>query len=191
MKTLGILFLTIFTAITSFATPVEPTTATLEGQTITVYFDSEKSETVTVSIQDNAGYVLITDKVATKNRKSRGYNLEQLPYGIYTVEIESDQKIIYKTIKTDKNNSIVLDEEVTFKPTTIFQDNKWRVNLLALGKTVDIKILDANLESVFEQKIKDHKVIAKSYNLNNLDYGVYTLSVRIGENSYNKVIAKM
>lgn len=191
MKTLVILLITLFTTITSFASTGEPIASTIEGQTITVYFDNEKSETVNISIVDNAGFELLSEKVMTKNRKSRGYNLEQLPYGIYTIEMDYDQRVVYKTIKTGKNNSVVLNEKVTYKPVSFFQDDRWKLNLLALGEDVQIKIFDADYEPIFEDKIEDQKILAKTYNLSNLDFGVYTLSVTIGDNSYNKVIAKM
>ena len=67
MKTLVILLITLFTTITSFASTGEPIASTIEGQTITVYFDNEKSETVNISIVDNAGFELLSEKVMTKN----------------------------------------------------------------------------------------------------------------------------
>lgn len=191
MKTLVILIFTLFTTLTSIANTAEPIATALEGQTVTVFFDNNKSETVSVSIIDKSGFVLLTDKVETKNRKSRGYNLEQLPYGVYTIEIDSDQKIVYQTIKTDKHNSTVLNEEVAYKPTSFFENNRWKLNLLSLGQNVKVQIYDAEFEPIFAEKYNDEKVIAKSYDLSNLEYGMYTLSVMVGGNVYNKVVAKM
>jgi len=191
MKTLAILIFTAFTTFSSFASVVEPLTTSVDGNTITVYFDHQKSEMVNISIVDKVGYELLSEEVQSKNRKSRRYNLEQLPYGVYTIKINMDQKIVYKEIKTEKNNTIVLEERITYKPSTTFENDKWMVNILALGERVDIKIYDAELEPVFEEKIKDTKVIAKTYDLSQLDYGVYTLNINVGETSYSKVIAKM
>lgn len=191
MKTLAILILTVFTTITSFASVVEPLTTTVEGNTITVYFDYDKSETVSISIIDKVGFELMTEEVETKNRKSRSYNLKQLPFGVYTLKIDSDQKIISKKIKTEKNNSVVLNEEISYKPNTFYENNRWKINLLSLGQNVEIKIYDAEFEPVYESKLNDQMVVAKSYDLSNLDYGVYNLTVKVGDQSYNKVIAKM
>lgn len=191
MKTLAILILTVFTTITSFASVVEPLTTTVEGNTITVYFDYDKSETVSISIIDKVGFELMTEEVETKNRKSRSYNLKQLPFGVYTLKIDSDQKIISKKIKTEKNNSVVLNEEISYKPNTFYENNRWKINLLSLGQNVEIKIYDAEFEPVYESKLNDQMVVGKSYDLSNLDYGVYNLTVKVGDQSYNKVIAKM
>lgn len=191
MKTLAILIFTLLTTFSSFGSVVEPITTTVEGKTITVYFDHSKTETLSISIEDKFGFQLLTEKVQSKNRKSRRYNLKQLPFGVYTLKIDSDQKIVYKTIKTSKDNSVVLNEKVSFKPTTSFKNNKWLVNALALGEKVDVKIYDQEFEPVFEEKIKNENVIAKSYDLSQLDLGVYTLSVKVGDITYNKVIAKM
>lgn len=191
MKTLAILIFTALTTFSSFASVVEPLATSVDGNTVTVYFDQDKSEMVNISIVDKVGYELLSEKVQSKNRSSRRYNLEELPYGVYTLKIDTDQKVVYKKVKTDKNNTTVLEEKITYKPNTTFENNRWMVNILALGEKVDIKIYDAELETVFEDKIKDTKVIAKTYNLSQLDYGVYTLKINVGETSYSKVIAKM
>jgi len=191
MKTLAILIFALFTTLSSFASVVEPLATSVEGQTITVYFDNDKSEVLSISIVDKYGFELLSEKVQSKNRRSRKYNLTQLPYGKYTIKIDSDQKIVYKTIQTDKNNSVVLDEKTSYKPTTFFENDKWMVNALALGEKVDIKIYDSEYEPVYEEKFKNESVVAKSYDLSQLDYGVYTLSISVGDNNYSKVIAKM
>ena len=191
MKTLAILIFTALTTFSSYASVVEPITTTIEGKTITVFFDDDKSELVTISIVDKVGFELLEEEVQTKNRKSRSYNLKQLPLGTYTIKIEGDQKIVYKEIKTERNGSVVVSEKTAFKPNSTFDNNRWKINLLSQGKNVDIKILDANYETIFEDKIKDKMVLAKAYNLEELNNGVYTLSVRVGNEVYNKVIAKM
>lgn len=191
MKTLAILIFTALTTFSSFASGVKPLPTLVEGTTITVYFEDDKSDMLNVSITDRYGYELLSEKIQNKNRKFRKYNLEQLPFGEYSLKIESDQKIVYKTIKMERNNSVVLNEKVTFKPTTFFKNDRWLVNALALGEKVSIKIYDEKFQELFEDKFKNESVIAKSYNLSELAYGVYTLSVTIGDNSFNKVIAKM
>jgi len=137
------------------------------------------------------GFELLEEEVQTKNRKSRSYNLKQLPLGTYTMKIEGDQKIVYKEIKTDRNESVIVSEKTAFKPNSIFDNNRWKINILSQGKNVNIKIFDANNEVIFADKIKDKMVFAKAYNLEELDNGAYTLSVRVGNEVYNKVIAKM
>ena len=154
MKALTILFFNLLISISSFATAGEPINTPLEDNSITVYFDNEKSETVAISIVDRAGFELLAENVQTKNRKSRKYNLKQLPNGIYTLKIDSDQKTVYKRIKTDRNSSVLLSEKVTYKPTTTFKNDKWKVTLMALGQDVEINIYDAEYEKVYEQKIK-------------------------------------
>jgi len=191
MKTLAILLLTVFTTISSFASIVEPLATTVEDKTITVYFDHEKLEKISISILDKFGRVLLSEKIQSKNRKSRSYNLEQLPYGVYTIKIDSDQKIVTKKIKTGRNNTLVINEKINYKPTSMFKDDKWMVNVLALGEQVDIKIFDEDYSEVYNEKVKNENVVAKAYDLSNLDYGVYTLSLTVDNKNYNKVIAKM
>lgn len=191
MKTLAVLLISILTTISTFASIVEPIETTVEGKNITVYFDQGKSETIAIKIVDKYGFELHSEKVETKNRKSRNYNLEQLPFGVYTLAMESDQKIVYKKIKIDHRNSTVLSEKISYKPTTFFENNKWKINLLSLGSDVSIKIFDAEYELIFEEKFLNEMVLAKAYDLSKLEYGVYTLVVDTDDKSYSKVIAKM
>lgn len=191
MKTLAILLITIFSALSSYASVVEPLATSVEGKTVTVFFDYDKSEEINISIEDSFGFQLYAEKIQSKNRKSRRYNLKQLPNGIYTLKMESNQKVVTKKIRTSRNNSTVLEEKVSYKPTTIYKDDKWMVNVLALGQDVDIKIYDDAYEEVYANKVKNKNVVAKSFDLSELDFGVYTLSITVDNKNYDKVIAKM
>lgn len=191
MKTLAILFISILTTFSSFASVVEPLATSVEGKSVTVYFDYDKSEEISISFVDRYGEELLSEKIQSKNRRSRVYNLEQLPYGIYTLTIDSDQKIVTKKIKTDRHNTLVVAEKVSYKPSSFFKSNRWLINVLALGEQVNIKIFDENYQEVYTEKVKNENVVAKSFDLSNLDYGVYTLSISVDNKSYNKVIAKM
>lgn len=191
MKTLAILLFSLFTTFSSFASVVEPLATTVEGKTVTVYFNHDKTEEISVRIEDRFGFLLHSEKVQSKNRKSRSYNLEQLPAGVYTLKIDSDQKIVTKKIKIDRNSSTLLNEEISYKPSSFFKNDRWMVNVLSLGEQVDIRILDEAYDEVYAEKVKNENVVAKSYDLSKLEYGVYTLSLTIDNKSYNKVIAKM
>lgn len=191
MKTLAILLISIFSTITSFASVVEPLATTVEGKTVTVYFNNDKSETVTISITDKYNFQLLWEEVQTENRRSRGYNFKQLPIGTYTMTIDSDQRIITKEVKVEKNLSSVISEKITYKPTTTFKNNKWLVNHFAQGEEVGVKILDEDYETVFEDSFKNEAVIGKSYSLTELPTGIYRLVIKTDNQSYTKVIAKI
>jgi len=191
MKTLAILFIALSTTVTSFASVVEPLATTVEGNIITVNFEENNSQTVNISIIDRYGIQLLSEKVQTENRISRAYNLKHLPKGVYTLKMESDQRIISKKVSVEKNEARILSEKITFKPTSTFKNNRWNVNHFAQGEQVTISILDADYNLVFEDKIKDQVVIGKSYNLKELPYGTYNLVLSTGEKTYTKVIAKM
>jgi len=191
MKTLAILFIALSTTVTSFASVVEPLATTVEGNIITVNFEENNSQTVNISIIDRYGIQLLSEKVQTENRISRAYNLKHLPKGVYTLKMESDQRIISKKVSVEKNNARILSEKITFKPTSTFKNNRWNVNHFAQGEQVTISILDADYNLVFEDKIKDQVVIGKSYNLTELPYGAYNLVLSTGEKTYTKAIAKM
>ena len=191
MKTLAILFIALSTTVTSFASVVEPLATTVEGNIITVNFEENNSQTVNISIIDRYGIQLLSEKVQTENRISRAYNLKHLPKGVYTLKMESDQRIISKKVSVEKNEARILSEKITFKPTSTFKNNRWNVNHFAQGEQVTISILDADYNLVFKDKIKDQVVIGKSYNLKELPYGTYNLVLSTGEKTYTKVIAKM
>lgn len=174
----------------SYATSGTELNTLVENKTITVYFDSNQSKTLKISIIDQAGYVLHNEEVETLSRRSRKYNLENLPFGNYTLKIESDQSITYEAFELDREKSTIVGQRTLYKPSLEFSDNKWKLNLLALGKKVDIKILDSEFESVYKETVTNKPNVSKAFDLSELPTGVYTLSVKVGNHTFKKVVAK-
>jgi len=190
MRILTIVIALLISTVSWATSVIEPFTVVNE-KTITVNFEDSQSEDIMVSIVDDYGYELHNDKIKAHSLKARKYDLKHLPYGKYTVKIESERRIIYDSFELDKNESSLIEQKIIYKPIITFTDNKCYLNLMSQDQEVNLSIFDTNYETLYSEDITKQPTIRKIFDLKELPNGSYTFSVKFRDHSFYKTIAKL
>jgi hypothetical protein len=112
------------------------------------------------------------------------YNLSDMPYGDYTIEVKMGNEVFVKEIKFDKSATELLKESKYFEP--VFQDGDNSVELTVLNPKKDKVSVSFWKESdkFFEDKQINPGSFRRNYNLKKLEPGEYQVDVEIGEKNY-------
>lgn len=167
MKKLSVLFVVLMAvgrvAIAGEVAPAASnTTITLKGEVVKLFYRSENSDKVKVSILDASANVVFSEEIKNKPNFVRPYNLEKLPYGEYTIVLEdkngkSEEKVSYKKPKTETYATIIGRKE----------KHKCLVTLFSKGETeVTYRVLDIHNNVLYSQSETINGQAAKSFNLN-------------------------
>ena len=132
----------------------------------------------------------MTDYFGTEEFKKRRYNLINLPDGTYNLEIDDVQKTITMVLRIDSDVLEIEKEEKIYKPHSFFQEQKWNLSVMSMGKDVNVRIVDQTGKLVFEEEITGQLSIQRRYNLSKLKKGNYNFYVYMAGNNYNQGIIR-
>lgn len=192
MKKLFSIILIAFTFILNVkAAEVPSFVASAAENTFSINLSYWKAEFVDVRIIDNAGNVLVSEKLATNENRIRVYNLKNLIDGNYKVVVEDQTKVVTQDVTLfDNTVSTSTNVKNIYKPTSDFKDGVWKLNYLSLGKDVTVRIADASGEVLFAQYFDNAGTINKAFDLTKLKKGIYTAVVITEDEDYSFDLVK-
>ena len=148
------------------------TSVTMKGEVVKIFYRSENADRVKVTIYDAAAKAVFSEEIKNRSSFVRPYNLENLPFGEYTIVLE------------DRNGRT--EERVTYaKPAVQVQANiikvrdsrKAIVTLFSNAATeVTYSVLDIDNNVLYSQTQKVNGQAAKSFNLEKVK-GAVTVQV--------------
>ena len=145
------------------------------------------STEATISIEDEKGYVLLSEEVKRKSSFAKTFNFEKLPVGDYNIIINTQTRVTIQPI-TLKGNDIEIHtskRKVVFHPVVRQNGSFLDISWLATRITnVKVSILAPNGSSVFEDNVKNIFKLEKRYNVAQLESGKYTVKVKTPFDSY-------
>ncbi|WP_405294096.1 hypothetical protein [Algibacter sp. Ld11] len=189
----GILMVTIFATISSFANEVSiKNEADKTSLTLT---DVKKGNLL--SIKDENGIVLYKEFIQKSGSYTKGFDLTELPDGDYLFEVDKDVEI--STIPfTVGANGVTFDkaeEKVIYKPVTRVVGDLLYVTKLSLDETpleIDIyyesDTAHNGLESVYSEKVENSKIIERVYKLSDLKEGKFEVVCHSEGRTFTKTI---
>ncbi|MBK8515299.1 MAG: hypothetical protein IPL55_03120 [Saprospiraceae bacterium] len=142
-----------------------------------------KSENIRIQIIEQRGEVILDETVKTSTG-IRKYNLKNLPVGDYTLEVSDDLKISTRKFEILSKNVILSgDNEIFYKPIVFWNSKIMDLNLLNLGHSAEVTIIDENNNVVLTQDFKT-PVVHKRYDISLLPRGPYNVNVSSNGRSY-------
>lgn len=148
------------------------TSVSMKGEIVKIFYQSENSDKVKVTIYDAASNAVFTEEIKGKSNFIRPYNLENLPYGDYTIVLEDKNGRTEEKVRYAK-------EEVSTRATIIHkkQSRKALVTLFSTGETeVTYRVLDINNNVLYSESETVNGQAAKSFNLEKVK-GTVTLQI--------------
>lgn len=145
----------------------------------------------TISLEDERGYVLLSEKVKKTSSFGKIFNLQNLPEGKYTLNINTQTRKTIQPIQLIEGN-IIIDEskrKVVFHPVIRQNGNHLDISWLANRiSSVKVTIQHNSGATVFEDKIQNVIKAEKRYNIAQLGEGAYTVIVKTPYDNYTKEI---
>jgi hypothetical protein len=152
------------------------TSVSMKGEIVKIFYRSENSDKVKVTIVDAFSKVVFTEEIKRKSSFIRPYNLENLPYGEYTIVLEdkngrTEEKVMYAKEVVNVQASIIHKKE----------SRKAMVTLFSTGETeVTYSVLDINNNVLYSKSEKVNGQAAMSFNLEKVK-GAVTVQVSNSE----------
>lgn len=137
------------------------TSVSMKGEIVKIFYRSENSGKVKVTIYDATGKAVFTEEIKRKSSFIRPYNLENLPYGEYTVVLEdkngrTEEKVMYAKEIVSVQASIIHKKE----------SRRALVTLFSTGETeVTYSVLDINNNVLYSKSEKVNGQAAMTFNL--------------------------
>lgn len=178
MKKLFVMFgVLMFISSVSFAGEVNAPKATatkvsLKDGIVKIFYRSENSDRVKVTIYDTDSNVIFSEQIKSESSFVRPYNLENLPYGEYTVVLED------KNGRTEEKVSYLKKEVEVFASIISKKDSRGAViALFSKGEAeVTYRMLDSEKNVLYSETQKVNGQDTKSFNLEKVQ-GAVTIEV--------------
>ncbi|MCB4798419.1 hypothetical protein [Neotamlana laminarinivorans] len=174
----GILMVTMFATLLSFATEPATLTTVKDAKKTILSLDSVKVGNL-LTIVDTNGVVLYKEVIEQAGNYKKAFDLTALPDGEYVFELEKDLEIDIMPF-TVKNNTVHFNkasEKITYKPYARIENGVAFVSKLALNKQplkIDIYFInDGETELVFSENVENTKNIQKAYKISSLGEGKF------------------
>ena len=180
----GILMVTMFTTMLSFAKEVSFFTITKDAKTTSLTLSNVKAGDL-LSIIDNNEVVLYKETIQQDGIYKKGFDLSTFPNGSYVFELNKAVEI--RTMPfTINNNTVNFDknaEKTIYKPITRVQDNTVFISRLSLEKktlSIEIYFNSDNLsysqsDLIYSEKIKNTENINRVFKLADFNKGTYRI----------------
>lgn len=144
----------------------------LKGEVVKIFYRSESSDRVKVTIYDAAAKVVFSEEIKNKSSFVRPYNLENLPYGEYTIVLEdrngkTEEKVTYAKQSVNAQASIIKSKSGRKALVTVFSNGETEITY---------NVLDINDNVLYTQSQKVNGQAAKSFNLEKVK-GAVTLQI--------------
>jgi hypothetical protein len=190
MKNLLLIPVLVF-VLTSVNASIIPTISTSTNKTFVLNVNDWNTDELTISILSEYGEKLYSEVINPGITSKRKYSFEKLLSGIYKVEVSSINKSIsYDVVLSKKSGLVVSEGSVSFSPYVSIDDKRVDLNILPLGKKVNISIYNDNGDKLYSETIMDAKSISKRLNIAQLPKGDYMLNMTVGQNNFTERIRK-
>ena len=147
-----------------------------------------------ISISDIRNRTIYNDHVRNGKNYLQQFNLEQLPTGVYFLQIKNDR--LTQEYRLDLSNESVSVSEIAkkerFKPGIYFKNDFLHVNAFAMNHVSKVSVLleDNYNKVIFNDEFRGEENFGKVYNTALLPAGTYKVTVRTNGQTTTKTVHK-
>lgn len=134
-------------------------------------------EQINLSIIDDYGSILFTEKVTASKTLNRTYNLNEFPAGIYYLEAETTHKVARYKITVSEKQAFLFDKALkeTIKPVLKTQKECVILQIENPEKTpIEVSILDSKENEVYSATFEGVSTFNKKFDFSKLNGEQYT-----------------
>ena len=149
----------------------------------------DPDERMNVKVQNSSGLVLFSESFKTKKPYHKLFDFSKAEMGTYFIDVVYDGEVNREVLEVGEEELIVknaIAEAKSFHK-RILKNNDGEYTVLFMNKLeepVTLRILDAQGETLHEDKNIDDPYFFKKYNLTQLDEGMYAFSLSTRSHNY-------
>ncbi|MCB0836363.1 MAG: hypothetical protein KDE26_18280 [Bacteroidetes bacterium] len=180
-------------AMVAIATAKEPLPAfkfeIVDANSFVLYLNNQGGTNVKVSIKDQRNTVLYADELIAEIGAAKKYNMSNLPFGSYIVEIENELAITEHEISLTREGLAITKENVNYFPKPLIVENGPYADLMFSdieSGPVKVKFFSPDASIIFSETLKSDDLIQRRYNLSQLAAGSYRMTVSANGKLFSK-----
>ncbi len=151
-----------------------------EAKTVIIKFADVANDEVSVSIYDNDGNQLHTERISDAKAASKKFNFSKVEAGKYVLVIT--QKAVRTTQTFEVTESEILlseaDRQVKYLPVLKQKEDKLDIFVPMVNSSVKVSIMTNEGAKVFEKETPKVESYAQRFDLSKLSAGVYVVEVQ-------------
>lgn len=157
-------------------------------KTCLLELEYHESTDISITIEDDAGTVLLRKQFRNTTDLRKKINMKNLPAGNYSLKVEEENKTVVLPLAIKEGKLWYSGEKRTyFKPMVNMINNRLLFNQLSLhGLPYLIRIDNNDGECVFTGKYGNDVVNQKIFNVENISKGKYTITMTNDEVTYKE-----
>lgn len=193
LKTTMMMVAVLFSAYAAYATSGTAKVTVNSDNTLTLRV-TDISENFDIRLLDENGKILYKNQVENKTTFNSKFDVNFLPNGNYTLELQDETRVQEFAIAL-LNNTIMVNQgktRKTFKPSIGVQENLISLNMLVLNEeaTVQVYMYDNTHREVMSDTIIGTNHFGRQYSMAQLPKGTYNMAILAQGRTYNKVLVK-
>ncbi|WP_281753003.1 hypothetical protein [Neptunitalea chrysea] len=175
----------------TYAAAINISLSVAKEQSKTINFRLDNTEDVKVVLKNEQGISVYSEEVEAKNgRINRKYDLNHLPNGNYSLNIETATKIYSYDVALDESTTVNQKASEIFKPVVFTKDGNVMLQLLDLEKSpIEVAIYDNNDNLLYTQKFEGEMNFSKKFALKKVFSSNYTFVIKYNDMTFTKDIA--
>lgn len=153
------------------------------SEKIVLDLTSLRGSSVFCQISNSEGVIIFSEELSINKERNKIFNLENLESGQYLFRISDDVQVTYYKVTKNESGIRYMDKnEKIFRPTIVNRGNGTiDFHLLALGKNIEMEIVNSKGQKLFQQSYSDLETISKRLTIKQTSEGQYTVKVKIGD----------
>lgn len=129
-------------------------------------YQSASEGIVNVSIYNERGTLLLTDRIRNVTRFSRPYNFRELPSGVYTIQITDASGTTTKTVQHGEASFPTAHQELKVNINALAESTRYELSVLGdRSESVTVTIYDDRNNPIFSEQINEQGSFRKVYDL--------------------------
>ncbi|MEM6525386.1 MAG: hypothetical protein AAF693_16410 [Bacteroidota bacterium] len=189
----GVVVAMMLMGVSTFAMGSEPfvKVSAAGNKEFTLFINEVNAPAVVVSLKYVSGNTLYKEVLLSKDKYSKLFDLEILPVGTYSLQVEGDTSIkTWSVDLTSEGLSVNQDaKKEFFKPQLVIKNKVLGVSFFnKQNDNLTISLYNEQNEEIFSEKLSKDIVIMKQYDLSNMEKGMYTAVAKTAGRSFNQVI---
>lgn len=162
------------------------------NKTSVVIEATETKEGDEVMIRNQRGEVLYREQLDASGTYKKILQFSLFDNGVYIISFENDDKVThYNVIKEDQGIKLLeVNKDLhDFKPIVKRNDDLAHIFFTNANlNDVELRITDDSGEELSSTKFEEELIIKRSYDLSRLPSGKYSLMIKVGEQSFTRVL---
>lgn len=149
------------------------------NKAVVLYMDNLSGVTE-VTLTDRKGKKLFSEKTKS-NFFGKVLDRESIGAGVMYLEIDTEEKLERLTLNVSESSASIVNKEIlALKPLVKLNKDVAKVYFGGSGQKIEVALIQLNGVSHYTEEYQDDRVVARKFDLSNLEPGYYKFRFKMG-----------